>query len=141
EALEAGKTAAAEKAQHLAASCQTAIAVFEQSLLAIPEELRNLSVLEKKIQNEKSLKTQLAEAWETAQQQLQEAKERQATAVITVKNTKEAAEEIKLKKEKAEQQFKEALQKSDFDTEEAYQQAKLSEQQQAALKDKIQEFK
>lgn len=141
EALEAGKTAAAEKAQHLAASCQTAIAVFEQSLLAIPEELRNLSVLEKKIQNEKSLKTQLAEAWEKAQQQLQEAKERQATAVITVKHTKEAAEEIKLKKEKAEQQFKEALQKSDFDTEEAYEQAKLSEQQQAALKDKIQEFK
>lgn len=141
EASESEKSAAAEKAQQLNASFQTAAAVFAQSLLAIPEELQELAALEEKIRNEKSLKTQLENAWKKVQQQLQEAKEHHATAAVTVKHAKATAEEIALKKEEAAQQFKEALQKSDFASEAAYQQAKLAAPQQAALKGTIQEFK
>lgn len=141
EAAESAKTTASENTQQLSASFQTATAVFEQRLLAIPEELQKLSVLEEKIHTAKALKIQLENVWKKVQQQLQEAKEHHATAVITVKHTKEAAEEAALKKEKAEGQFKEALQKSDFESESAYHQAKLAEQQQALLKGKIQEFK
>ena len=141
EELESNKTAALEKAQQLKASFDTATAVFEQSLLAIPEEMRVLAVLEEKIRETGSMKAQLENAWNKVQQQLQEVKEQFTSASVTVKHAEETAAETNLKKEKSEQQFKDALQKSEFESESVYQRSKMAEHRQAELKNSILEFK
>src|SRR5699024_11055640 len=61
-------------------------------------------------------------------------------AVVSVQHAKATAEEIAEKREKAQQQFEEALIKSAFDSEESYQQAKLADAAFAALKKDIVEF-
>jgi exonuclease SbcC len=141
EELENDKALLAEKAQQEKSAYETAKAVFEQGLSAIPEEVRVLSVLQEKISGTTAKKDELEKLWEKAQQELQKAKDQFTTAALNTGHTKTTAEEIAEKKEKAEQQFKEALQKSDFASEQAYQQAKLTERGRLTLKQSIQAYK
>ncbi|WKA51393.1 SMC family ATPase [Planococcus liqunii] len=139
--LEKDKTELAEHVQQAASAYGTAKAVFEQGLLAIPEEVRVLSVLEEKISEAEAEKRKLERLWESIQQELQRAKEQFTAASVSAKHAATTAEEIAQKKENAQQQWSDALQKSDFSSEQAYQEAKLKEQERIALKEAIQAFR
>ena len=140
EQLEQNRSGLLEEVQKQTASFQAAKAVFENELAAVPENLRELSVLNQQLQQTASRKQQLEQSWISAQEQFQTSKEQLAIAVVSVRHAKGTAEEITGKREKAQQQFTEALVKSAFDSEEAYQQAKLADAAFMALKKDIVEF-
>lgn len=139
--LEKGKTELAEHVQQAASAYGAAKAVFEQGLLAIPEEVRVLSILKEKISEAEAEKGKLERLWESVQQELQRAKDQFTAASVSAKHAAATAEEITRKKENAQQQWLEALQKSEFASEAAYQAAKLTEQERIALKEAIQAFR
>lgn len=116
-------------------------AVYVDKLARIPEEIRILAVLEQKITEIKVLKTKLEQAWETAQKQLQTAKESETKASVNVANAKAQLAESSEKKNKAEKQFIEALAQADFSSEEMYRQAKMTEKDRQALKVEIDLYK
>lgn len=139
--LETEKAALAQVMQEQTSAYTTAQAVFEQSLLAIPENVRTMALLQEKIAQIQNEKDALERDWAKAQKDLQGAKEKAAASVVAVQHTKEAAEEITAKKEKVQQQFRAALEKSDFGSEAAYQQAKMTEAQRRELQEAIQTFR
>ncbi|TWT04288.1 SMC family ATPase [Planococcus sp. CPCC 101016] len=140
EQLEKNKHSLTEKMQKHNSTFQTTKAVFENELASIPEQLRELSVLNEQLQEATSRKRQLEQKWISVQEQFQKSKEQLASALVTVQHVKAAAAEITTKREKAQQQFAEALAKSAFDSEEAYQQAKLTDAAFAELKEDILKF-
>lgn len=140
EQLEQNRRGMAEEVQKQQASYQTAKAVYENELAAVPEELRELPVLKKQLEQAASRRQQLEQSWTSAQDQFQKSKEQLASSLVSVRHAKATAEEIAGKKDRAQQQFAEALEKSAFESEEAYQQAKLGDVAFAALKKDIQEF-
>lgn len=141
ERLETEKTALAEATQKKSAAFATAKAVFEQRLLSIPEGVRTVTLLDEKIRKTRSVKEALEARWIKAQQDLQAAKEEAAAAVVAVKHTREAAAEIGAKKEAAWEQFQEALRKSAFESEAAYQLAKMAEPKRRDLQETIAAFR
>src|SRR5690625_146840 len=120
---------------------ETEKAVFQDRLTKIPEEVRILSELEKKIKETEQEKRRLERNWETAQQHLQQAKEKQTKAVMQLTNTTKQWEETKTKREDAEKQFTEALNGSDFESEDMYQQAKMTVATRQELKQEIEQYK
>ncbi|MGO1060306.1 AAA family ATPase [Planococcus sp. FY231025] len=141
ERLETEKTALAEATQKQSAAFATAKAVFDQRLLAIPEGVRTSVLLDDKIRKTRSRKEELERRWLKAQQDVQAAKEGAAAAVVAVKHTREAAAEIEAKKEAAWEQFQEALRKSAFESEAAYQLAKMAEPKRRDLQESIATFR
>ncbi|MBZ5200874.1 SMC family ATPase [Planomicrobium chinense] len=139
--LENDKAGLTEQVQQAASAYGIAKAVFEQGLLAIPEEVRVLSVLNEKIAEAEAEKGKLERLWEKIQQELQRTKEQYTEASVSVKHAAATAEEIEQKKDNAQQQWNEALQKSEFASEQAYQLAKLAERERTALKEAVQAFK
>src|SRR5699024_6421913 len=101
----------------------------------VPEEVRELSVLEKQIHETTEFKQKLEQAWETAQNKLQQAKEEQTKARTNNEQADKQLGETKIKKEQAEKQFGEALAATGFSSVEAYQEAKLPETEQQQLKE------
>lgn len=116
-------------------------AVMADKVSAIPEHLRALSFLEKEIQQALTHREELENSWKAVQQQYHEAKEQLSSAAMSLQHAKANADEIAAKRQKAEQQFKEALQKSSFESETAYQQAKMKAEDFTELKQEIEEFK
>src|SRR5690606_1843512 len=139
--LENDKAGLADQVQQAASAYGIAKAVFEQGLLAIPEEVRVLSVLKEKIAEAEAEKGNLERLWEKIQQELQRTKEQYTEASVGAKHAAATAKEIEQKKDNAQQQWNEALQKSEFASEQAYQLAKLTERERTALKEAIQVFK
>ena len=140
EQLEQHRRGLGEDVQKQSSSFQAAKAVFENELAAVPENLRDLPVLKQQLEQASAKKQQLEKSWIHVQEQFQTSKEQLASAVVSVQHAKTTAEELVEKREKAQQQFAEALIKSAFDSEEAYQQAKLADAAFAALKKDILEF-
>lgn len=140
EQLEQHRRGLGEDVQKQSSSFQAAKAVFENELAAVPENLRDLPVLKQQLEQASAKKQQLEKSWIHVQEQFQTSKEQLASAVVSVQHAKTTAEEIVEKREKAQQQFAEALIKSAFDSEEAYHQAKLADAAFAALKKDIVEF-
>lgn len=140
EKLEQEKSALLVEVNEKKSAFDTAKALFEDKLLFIPEDMRLLSALEAKIKLALSRKQQLEQSWEAAQKNFHDAKEKLASAAVTLQHSKTTAKEISEKRERAEQQFAEALKKSDFESEAAYQQAKMKEADFAALKKEILDY-
>lgn len=140
EQLEQHRRGLGEEVQKQSSSFHAAKAVFENELAAVPEHLRELLVLKQQLEKAITKKQQLEQNWIHVQEQFQTSKEQLASALVSVKHAKATAEEIVEKREKAQQQFTDALVKSAFDSEEAYQQAKLTDEAFAALKKEIVEF-
>lgn len=141
EQLEQKKQSLAKEVQGHSSSFQAATAVFENELDAVPEELRELTVLKQQLQETTSQKQQYEQSWKIAQEQFQNSKEKSASAEVSVRHAKNTATEIEQKRETAQQQFVQALEKSSFRSEQAYQQAKMTESAFTALKKDIEEFK
>ncbi|WP_449355301.1 AAA family ATPase [Virgibacillus natechei] len=115
-------------------------AVYQERIQRIPEEVRILSVLEEKIKETEKAKKQLEKAWEDAQTKLQQAKEEQTKATSNFSHANKQLEETKVKRQRCDQQFIDALTHAAFDSEQAYQQAKMEEKDQQQLKNDIEFF-
>ena len=116
-------------------------AILEDKLQAIPDELKVLSQLDKKIQETSLLKDQMEQAWATVQQQRLDARENHSSCMVTIKHTENAVHETKAKQDKAELHYETALRNSAFDSEEDFKHAKLKESDRASLKEQITSFK
>src|SRR5690606_8582482 len=84
--LENDKAGLADQVQQAASAYGIAKAVFEQGLLAIPEEVRVLSVLKEKITEAEAEKGNLERLWEKIQQELQRTKEQYTEASVSAKH-------------------------------------------------------
>ena len=90
-------------------------------------KLRNLAVLEQKITETQAEKTKLEQAWETAQNRLQLAKEEETKATANVFNAKNQLKKAARRRKKQRNSFYESLQQAQFCEEDMYRQAKMSE--------------
>ncbi|MEN1970421.1 SMC family ATPase [Lentibacillus sp. N15] len=120
---------------------EKAHAVYQHQLQQIPEEVQVLTELNKQIKETDKWKLQLEQAWETAQKQLQQAKEIQTKATSNLEHANKQLAETTAKRAQAEQRFREVLDKSGFSTEETYTLAKLPEQKRQDLRQVIEQFK
>jgi exonuclease SbcC len=141
EQLEAEQSEKAKVYQEQHTAFETKKAVYKEKVSQIPEEIRILAVLEQKIAETLAKKTKLERAWETAQKQLQLAKVGETKATADLSNARNQLEESTSKKERSETQFAELLVKANFSSEEAYHEAKMSEQERKQLKEAINTFK
>lgn len=141
EGFEAEQEAAAKAYQEQNTAYEAKKAVYIEQVNRIPEEIRTLAELNKKITETKSLKNKLETAWEEAQKQLQLAKDAVTKASVNVSGMKEQLEESSLKKENSEQQFLGALLQASFSTEDDYRNAKMLENVRIVLKEEIDQFK
>ncbi|WP_252502566.1 SbcC/MukB-like Walker B domain-containing protein [Sporosarcina sp. Marseille-Q4943] len=116
-------------------------ALLDRELSAIPEGLRDLSRLQAEIQETESRKRQMDEAWQSVRKRLEEARERLATSINSQNHLKTALDECIEKRDRADDRFKKALQASEFNTEEEYRQAKMTEGDRLLLKDYVMQFK
>lgn len=119
---------------------ESAQAVLAEKLASIPEEMRSLAVLEQEIRQAISTKEDLEKIWNEAQEQFQKTKERLASAAMALQHSQKAAEEMTAKRQKAELDFQQALQKSEFETEAAYQRAKMRDSEMEEMKQQITRF-
>src|SRR5699024_4121725 len=82
----------------------------------------------------------LEQKWETAQKNLQSAREKFTEAETNLSNVEKQLSESKQKRIDAEERFKAALVEAEFSTEEIYREAKLDAETQKKLKEEIKEF-
>lgn len=115
-------------------------AQLEERIRNIPDDLTNLHDLEKKINSVRKKKDILENAWETAQKQLELAKEVFTKAEANVKHLKKQQDEIDAKVEKTEELFLGKLKEENFNDVAEYQAAKLSEEDQQVMKNELESF-
>lgn len=123
------------------ASYEKEQALFEQTLSAIPEDIRELEVLEQRITVLTQQKRELDTAWELILKRREECKERITTSRSAEIHMKHALVEAEEKLQTAEQRFVKALQKSEFPSVQAYHEAKMDEESRMRLKSEIEDFK
>ncbi|MEK3933800.1 SMC family ATPase [Sporosarcina sp. FSL W7-1349] len=112
-------------------------AVLKSDLDKVPEEMRELNVLQQRITETENLKSKLDGAWQKVQEIREAAKERLVAAQSSVVHAKGSLKESIEKKEMVWKRFKEALQSSDFPTEAAYREAKMQEADRQQLKQQL----
>ena len=123
------------------ASLETKQAIFDHTLNTIPEDVRELSVLEQRIHALHTQKSEMDRAWETIQKLREESRNQLAASQSAETHAKSALVEVEVKKANAKQRFVEALEKSEFQTEAAYLEAKMDEASRIQLKHEIDDFK
>ncbi|SEQ13434.1 AAA family ATPase [Piscibacillus halophilus] len=114
---------------------------YEGLLDSVPEQVREPGALDRKLKDAEATKTNLDEAWEKAQKQLNTAREEYGKATTHVRNASHYLQEAKAKLEKAEQTFIQALADGGFSNENDYRNAKRTEEERQAMKDTIETFK
>lgn len=116
-------------------------ALLERELSAIPEGLRDLPRLQMEIKETETRKRQLDEKWQNARKRLEEAKGKLATSINSEQHFKNTVDECMKKKDQAEDRFRKALKASEFNSEEEYRIAKMTEGDRLILKDYVMQFK
>ena len=124
-----------------ASSLETEKAIFEQTLQSIPEDVRVLQILQERIKSVSERKSELESAWEAVQKRREEMKEVLTTTRAAEVYALHSLEEAEGKRMTAEERYKKALRKSDFQTEEAYTAAKVDEEKRHLLKSDLSDFK
>lgn len=120
---------------------ESAKAVLAEKLASIPDEMRSLAVLEQEIRQAITKKDDMERVWTAVQELFQGARERLASAAMALQHSKTTAQEMTAKRQKAEVEFKQALEKSEFETEDAYQRAKMRDSDMEEMKQQITRFK
>lgn len=123
------------------AALETKQAIFTHTLETIPEDVRELNVLERKIHELQLKKSDLEKAWEVIQKKREEGRDQLSSIKSTEKHAKASFTEAADKRLKSKDSFLEALEKSQFQNEEAYHQAKMDEDSLVKLKNEIEVFK
>ena len=119
----------------------TEAAVLEMTLQAIPEDVRILSVLQERISEAEQKKIELDHAWERVQKIREETAERLTAAVSAKLHAEKSLDEVSEKRNSAEIRFREVLKNSDFHTEQAYREAKMTDAARLSMKESITSFK
>ncbi|QUW22773.1 SMC family ATPase [Sporosarcina sp. Marseille-Q4063] len=123
------------------ASLETKQALFNHTLTSIPEDVRELNVLEQRIRDLTTQKNEMDRAWEAIQKLREEGREQLTSSKSAEIHAKTSLSEAEEKKVNAKKRFVEALDKSEFPTEEAYQAAQMDELSRTRLKNEIDNFK
>lgn len=116
-------------------------AVYEEVVKLVPEDVRNLNLLNAKVDELKQKKFELEEKWQGVQNRLEECKQKYTETKTNRENALKQLEEAKLKLSEAEKEFNQSLEKADFESEEQYRQAKLTEEEQEQLKVELDKYK
>ncbi|MDR7077636.1 exonuclease SbcC [Neobacillus niacini] len=116
-------------------------AIYDEKIGRIPEEIRNLAALQQKIMEAQKHREKLERDWETAQKQLQTAKDAETKATAFYASAQTQLQESTEKKNRSEIQFASEWQNAQFASEEDYLRAKLSDTVRKQLKDSIDDFK
>ncbi|RUS48613.1 SbcC/MukB-like Walker B domain-containing protein [Cohnella sp. AR92] len=124
----------------LATAFATEQALYEQALNSVPEEIRSLAALEKKLAETEAEKLKLEAAWRAAQEQFQAARERQAAAAANQAGADKQLAEARTRLEQASADFRAEVRSAGFASEEEYRQAKLSDSAREELKREIERF-
>lgn len=120
---------------------KTERSLYQQSIAAIPEELRALEQLTKSIKATKAQQKKLDEQWIQAQKTLQAANDQLLTAQSNVEHAKKQLTEIGVKRDKAQLVYQTEREKAGFETEESYQQAKLSVDNRESVKKELETYR
>lgn len=123
------------------ASIQTTEALIEQITEAVPEELRELDALEKKVTEMEREKNTIEYKWQQIQKQLEESRQGLMTASSNQSHALSTLKDVAEKKERAEYRFTEALEQSMFETKESYENAKMKETERDQLRNKLDNFR
>ncbi|SDO17543.1 AAA family ATPase [Alkalicoccus daliensis] len=140
EAKTEEQTKTVERLTELRSDYKTETSLYEQSLTAIPEELRALEQLKTKMQETKEKKQRLETQWEEAQKVRQQAQEQLLTAQSDLKHAEQQVQDTEAKKEKVQQEYENALEKAGFASEDAYKKAKLPADVREALQQEIEKY-
>ncbi|WP_461181170.1 SbcC/MukB-like Walker B domain-containing protein [Virgibacillus kimchii] len=114
---------------------------YKGKVQPVPEEMRELTALKNEINKTEKWKEELGKAWEQIQQELEQVKDQHRKCEVNLDHAFKQMKESAEKKEKAAQQFEEAWKGHDFASREAYEQAKMNEQEQQKVKKEIESFK
>ena len=123
------------------ASLKSNQAIFDHTLHSIPEDVRELKVLEQRISELNTKKSNLDRAWKTVQKLREDGRERVTSSKSAEIHAKKSLVEAEEKKKATGVRFSKALEDSDFLTEEAYHQAKMDVDSRTLLKSTIENFK
>ncbi|AXH99513.1 SMC family ATPase [Sporosarcina sp. PTS2304] len=105
---------------------QTKQALYTHSISTIPEEIRELSDLQRKIKEKEQLSERLEDAWTRVQQQLNEAINAQTKLESRQQMEKQAVAEMEGKAINSKHTFEKRLKEQGFDSETMYQKVKLA---------------
>lgn len=114
---------------------------LEESIRQIPENYRQLSVLEQEIENKRQIKAKLERAWQKATEQLNKAETTVATRQVRLQSSESHLEKVQASVKKALTIFETTLEKADFPSVEAYMKAKLPEDTRKQLRSEIDHHK
>lgn len=140
ETLLAAKDRAATSHQERRTASLTERAKHEQALAGVPEDVRDLAVLLRRMQETEAGKQQLESAWGHAQERHRQAGERQAAAVAHANAAERQLGEAQARLAYAEAEFREGLALAGFADAADYERAKLPEAARDALKREIDGF-
>lgn len=135
---EQGKTE--KRLAELQSDFKTEKSLYEQSITAIPEELRAVGNLKQKIKEMAEKKQQLEDRWKQAQEAKQQTQEQLATAEANKKHAEEQVIDAERKQKKIQADYENALEAAGFFSEETYQKAKLPAAVREALQTEIEEY-
>jgi DNA repair protein SbcC/Rad50 len=113
---------------------------YDQQKQALNEAIQDLPTLELRIRQQEIKVQELKRAWEQAQQQFQQAQIALEKHKQSVQFTTSQIEELTSKLEQSRQQFIDKMREAKFESYAAYQEAKLSEQQIAHLREEYMQF-
>ncbi|MCR8644580.1 SMC family ATPase [Paenibacillus sp. N1-5-1-14] len=116
-------------------------ALYEQSLAALPEEVRRLEQLEQRIHMADQKKQQLDSAWKMAQQHYQAAGDRNIKAEANHSHAVKQQQEAATNQEKALHNFRNALEQASFASVEAYLAALMTDTARQELKQQLESYK
>lgn len=116
-------------------------ATFKERLRNIPDEMQDLAVLQVKLNQTETEKNKLEKRWQEVQEQLKQADKTYTEAKLHVIHIGNQLENVQSIVTKVEDMFKEYLNEAQFDSEEAYKQAKLPINEIELLKKEIELYK
>ncbi len=140
DSLLAAKDQAAASHQERRTASLTERAKYEQALAGVPEDVRDLSMLQRRLQEKDNSKRLLEAAWQQAQERHRQAGEKQAAAAAHAKAAEQQLDEAKARLGEAEAEFRSGLALAGFADAAAYEQAKQPEAARDALKREIDGF-
>lgn len=120
---------------------KTKLAILDERLREIPESLTVLKELEAEIQRVSNQKTAFEKAWEHAERQFEAAKETFTKTAATTESLEKQLKELTVKANEAKEVFQAKLTEGNFADQAAYFAAKLTEDEQKALKQELEHFK
>lgn len=114
---------------------------FVEKMSSIPKELQDARQLQETLRKMEQTAQQAEEEWQLVQKQLKEKEAIHTTAAVTLKNETGQLESLQAVVEKARVVFRDKLQETGFSSEAAYEQAKMTKDDQEALQKRLDTYK